>query len=52
MQPDAIARVIVGGETIVERGRLTRVDEREIVGKVRGVAGSFGTSLDRVDAGV
>jgi len=35
MQPEAIARVIVGGETIVERGRLTRVDEAEIVARVR-----------------
>jgi 5-methylthioadenosine/S-adenosylhomocysteine deaminase len=34
MQPDAIKRVIVGGEAIVEDGRLTRVDEREIVAKV------------------
>ena len=34
MQPDAIRRVIVGGETIVEDGRLTRVDQREIVAKV------------------
>src|SRR5436305_1653550 len=34
MQPDAIRRVIVGGETIVEDGRLTRVDEAEMVAKV------------------
>src|SRR5947209_6206843 len=34
MQPGAIRRVIVGGETIVEDGRLTGVDEREIVAKV------------------
>ena len=34
MQPDAIRRVLVGGETIVEDGRLTRVDQREIVAKV------------------
>ena len=34
MQPDAIRRVLVGGETIVEDGRLTRVDEAEIVAKV------------------
>src|SRR5712691_4441532 len=37
MQPDAIRRVIVGGETIVEDGRLTRVDEAEIAAKVREV---------------
>jgi 5-methylthioadenosine/S-adenosylhomocysteine deaminase len=35
MQPDAIARVIVGGETVVERGRLVKVDEAEIVARVR-----------------
>jgi 5-methylthioadenosine/S-adenosylhomocysteine deaminase len=34
MQPDAIKRVIVGGETIAQNGRLTKVDEREIVAKV------------------
>lgn len=34
MQPDAIARVIVGGEVVVEGGRLTRFDEKEIVGLV------------------
>jgi 5-methylthioadenosine/S-adenosylhomocysteine deaminase len=37
MQPDAIARVIVGGETIVERGALTRVDERELVARVNAI---------------
>jgi 5-methylthioadenosine/S-adenosylhomocysteine deaminase len=35
MQPEAIQRVIVAGETIVERGRLVRVDAGEIVAKVR-----------------
>jgi 5-methylthioadenosine/S-adenosylhomocysteine deaminase len=35
MQPDAIARVLVGGETVVERGRLTSLDEAEIVARVR-----------------
>jgi len=34
MQPDAIARVIVGGETVAERGRLTRFDEAEIIAMV------------------
>ena len=34
MQTDAIRRVMVGGETIVEDGRLTRVDETEIVANV------------------
>jgi cytosine/adenosine deaminase-related metal-dependent hydrolase len=30
MQPTAIARVMVGGEVVVDRGRLTNVDAREI----------------------
>jgi 5-methylthioadenosine/S-adenosylhomocysteine deaminase len=34
MQTDAIRRVMVGGETIVEDGRLTRVDQAEIVANV------------------
>jgi 5-methylthioadenosine/S-adenosylhomocysteine deaminase len=34
MQPDAIARVVVGGETVVQHGRLTRFDEAEIIGMV------------------
>jgi 5-methylthioadenosine/S-adenosylhomocysteine deaminase len=37
MQPEAIKRVLVGGETIFEDGRLTRVDESAIVAKVREV---------------
>jgi 5-methylthioadenosine/S-adenosylhomocysteine deaminase len=41
MQPEAIQRVIVGGETIVEGGRLVRVDEREIVAKVREVTAGW-----------
>ena len=41
MQPDAIARVVVGGETIVERGKLTRVDEAEIVSRVREVTAGW-----------
>jgi cytosine/adenosine deaminase-related metal-dependent hydrolase len=41
MQPDAIQRVIVGGETIVERGRLTRIDEGEISAKVRQLTGGW-----------
>ena len=35
MQPEAIARVLVAGEVVVERGRLTTVDEAEIVARVR-----------------
>jgi 5-methylthioadenosine/S-adenosylhomocysteine deaminase len=34
MQPDAISRVVVGGETVVEKGRLTRFEEAEIVAMV------------------
>jgi 5-methylthioadenosine/S-adenosylhomocysteine deaminase len=34
MQPDAITKVIVGGDPIFVDGRLTRVDEREIVRRV------------------
>ncbi len=37
MQPDAIARVIVGGETIVERGELTNVDEADLVARVNAI---------------
>ncbi|MFN8232016.1 MAG: amidohydrolase family protein [Actinomycetota bacterium] len=37
MQPDAIARVLVGGEPIVERGELTRVDEAELVSRVNAI---------------
>ena len=37
MQPDAIRRVIVGGETIVENGALARMDSKEIVSKVASV---------------
>jgi 5-methylthioadenosine/S-adenosylhomocysteine deaminase len=35
MQPSAIRRVLVGGQTVVDEGRLTRVDEREILAKVQ-----------------
>jgi 5-methylthioadenosine/S-adenosylhomocysteine deaminase len=41
MQPDAIRQVIVAGETIMEDGQLTRVDEREIVAKVRAVTAGW-----------
>jgi 5-methylthioadenosine/S-adenosylhomocysteine deaminase len=34
MQPDAIQRVIVGGEIVVEEGRLLRADPAEVVAKV------------------
>jgi 5-methylthioadenosine/S-adenosylhomocysteine deaminase len=41
MQPEAIRRVIVGGETVAEDGRLTRMDEREIVAKVQQVTAGW-----------
>jgi 5-methylthioadenosine/S-adenosylhomocysteine deaminase len=41
MQPEAIRRVIVGGEVIVEDGRLTRLDERELVDRIRGVTAGW-----------
>jgi 5-methylthioadenosine/S-adenosylhomocysteine deaminase len=41
MQPQAIRRVLVGGEPIVEDGRLLRVDEGEIVSRVRQVTGGW-----------
>jgi hypothetical protein len=41
MQPEAIRRVVVSGETIAEDGRLTRVDEKEIVAKVREVTSGW-----------
>jgi 5-methylthioadenosine/S-adenosylhomocysteine deaminase len=34
MQPTAIDRVIVGGETVVEHGRLTRMDHAEIRARI------------------
>jgi 5-methylthioadenosine/S-adenosylhomocysteine deaminase len=37
MQPDAILRVIVGGETVVEEGRLLRTDPAAIVAQVAAV---------------
>jgi 5-methylthioadenosine/S-adenosylhomocysteine deaminase len=41
MQPQAILRVIVGGEPIVEDGRLLRVDEREISQRVKQVTAEW-----------
>jgi 5-methylthioadenosine/S-adenosylhomocysteine deaminase len=46
MQPEAIHRVIVGGETVVEDGRLMRVDESEIVSKVRAVTSGWTVPAD------
>jgi 5-methylthioadenosine/S-adenosylhomocysteine deaminase len=41
MLPEAIERVIVGGVTIVENGRLLTIDEREIVARVREVTAGW-----------
>jgi 5-methylthioadenosine/S-adenosylhomocysteine deaminase len=41
MQPRAIRRVLVGGEPIVEDGRLLNVDEAEIVSRVRKVTADW-----------
>ena len=41
MQPQAIRRVLVGGEPILEDGRLVRVDDREIVSRVRAVTAEW-----------
>jgi 5-methylthioadenosine/S-adenosylhomocysteine deaminase len=41
MQPEAIQRVIVNGETIAEEGRLVRTDERDIVARVGEITGSW-----------
>ena len=41
MQPEAIRKVIVGGVTVVEQGRLLTVDEREIVARVREVTAGW-----------
>ena len=34
MRPDAIKRVLVGGEPVVEDGKLVNVDEEEIRSRV------------------
>ena len=34
MQPGAISRVIVGGETIARGGRLTNIDSGEVVARI------------------
>jgi 5-methylthioadenosine/S-adenosylhomocysteine deaminase len=47
MQPTAIKRVIVDGETVAEDGRLVRVDESEIVAKVREVTEGWQPILRR-----
>jgi 5-methylthioadenosine/S-adenosylhomocysteine deaminase len=41
MQPEAIRRVLVGGEPIVEEGRLLRVDEAEIRARVGAVTADW-----------
>lgn len=41
MQPTAIARVVVGGEVVVEAGRLTRLDPGKIRRRVAEVTGAW-----------
>jgi 5-methylthioadenosine/S-adenosylhomocysteine deaminase len=41
MLPTAIERVAVGGETVVERGRLTRMDHAEIRARIRATTGAW-----------
>ena len=41
MLPTAIDRVVVGGETVVERGRLTRMDHAEIRARIQEVTGDW-----------
>jgi 5-methylthioadenosine/S-adenosylhomocysteine deaminase len=41
MLPTAIDRVMVGGETVVERGRLMRMDHAEIRARIQEVAGDW-----------
>jgi 5-methylthioadenosine/S-adenosylhomocysteine deaminase len=50
MQPDAIQRVIVGGEVIVEQGRLVGVDEEEIVRKVAEVTSGWAAPQDALSS--
>jgi 5-methylthioadenosine/S-adenosylhomocysteine deaminase len=45
MQPDAIQRVIVGGETVVENGRLLKTDEAAVVAKVGEVTRSWESAM-------
>jgi 5-methylthioadenosine/S-adenosylhomocysteine deaminase len=49
MQPQAIRRVLVGGEPIVEDGRLLKADEREIVAKVRTLTDAWEPAADAVE---
>ena len=41
MLPTAIERVVVDGETVVERGRLTRMDHAEIRARIREATGAW-----------
>jgi 5-methylthioadenosine/S-adenosylhomocysteine deaminase len=41
MLPTAIERVAIGGETVVERGRLTRMDHAEIRARIRETTGAW-----------
>jgi 5-methylthioadenosine/S-adenosylhomocysteine deaminase len=41
MLPTAIDRVVVGGETVVDRGRLTRMDHAEIRARIQEATGEW-----------
>lgn len=41
MQPEAIRRVIVGGETVAENGRMTALDQAELTARVNEVTGGW-----------
>jgi 5-methylthioadenosine/S-adenosylhomocysteine deaminase len=51
MQPDAIARVLVGGRPVFEQGRLTGVDESDIVRRVAEITKDWSTPQDALIGG-
>ena len=48
MQPDAIRRVIVGGQVVVEEGRLTGIDERELGDRITAVTAGWEPATELV----
>src|SRR5205085_6710995 len=51
MRPDAIRRVLVGGEPVVEDGRLVNADEEEIRARVAALTRDW-TPVERVSSPV
>jgi 5-methylthioadenosine/S-adenosylhomocysteine deaminase len=51
MQPDAITKVIVGGQPLFEHGRLTRVDELDIVRAAAEITKDWPTTHDALIGG-